>query len=73
MSGQTTWICILHVDDDPAFGVDASILQRRSNGSIESDKSASDGRARRSETKFDCIVSDSEVLDQNGIEFLDVI
>ena len=65
-------IRVLHADDDPELAsVTADMLEREENRlSVETVTSASDGLARLSATRFDCIVSDYDMPDQNGLEFL---
>ncbi|MFB6110441.1 MAG: response regulator [Halodesulfurarchaeum sp.] len=68
-------IDILHVDDDPSFAELAADFLERENEqfSIETGTSASDALDRMAEKRFDCIVSDYDMPDQNGIEFLETV
>jgi len=75
MSEQTNPIHILHVDDEPDFAnLVSTFLQREDDRfEIESAPSASDGLERLSDTEFDCIVSDHDMPEQSGIEFLEAV
>jgi PAS domain S-box-containing protein len=68
-------ISVLHVDDDPAFAdLTAEMLsEHEAQFTVETAMSASEGRERLATNSFDCIVSDYEMPDQNGIEFLETI
>ncbi|WP_299331088.1 response regulator [Haloplanus sp.] len=70
--GSKRDIRVLHVDDDPELAsVTADMLEREENRlGVETVTSASDGLARLSAAEFDCIVSDYDMPDQNGLEFL---
>lgn len=72
---ETPDIHVLHVDDDPEFvEVTAEILERE-NGqfNVETATSASDGLDRLAENDLNCVVSDYQMPDQNGIEFLKTV
>lgn len=69
-------ISILHVDDDPSFGeLAATFLEREDDRfDVETATSARDGVARLSgegDTEFECIVSDYDMPEMDGIEFLE--
>lgn len=68
-------IRILHVDDDPDFvDLARTLLQRESEAlDVVSEHSASDGLERLEAQGFDCIVSDYDMPEQNGLEFFDNI
>ncbi|KAB1186814.1 MULTISPECIES: PAS domain-containing protein [Haloferax] len=68
-------IRVLHVDDDPYFTeLTAAYLERTNEHlSVVSATRAEDGLARLSETDVDCIVSDYDMPDQTGIEFLEAV
>ncbi|KAA9399812.1 response regulator [Haloarcula sp. CBA1130] len=65
-------ISVLHVDDEPGFAETAAeFLRHESDGfSVETVTSASEGLERLTDTVFDCIVSDYDMPEMNGIEFL---
>jgi PAS domain S-box-containing protein len=66
---------VLHVDDDPDFlELSADMLEREEGRlSVETATSASRGLNRLATDDFDCIVSDYQMPEQNGIEFLETI
>ncbi|AAV47045.1 HTR-like protein [Haloarcula marismortui ATCC 43049] len=65
-------ISVLHVDDEPGLGeTTAEFLRQQSDGfSVETATSTSEGLKRLTEAPFDCIVSDYDMADMDGIEFL---
>ena len=66
---------ILHVDDDPEF-VDlttAFLKRENTHWTVETATSASEGIELVSGGGFDCIVSDYDMPDENGIEFLRMV
>jgi signal transduction histidine kinase len=65
---------VLYVDDDPAFAdrVSASLRQEDDRITVESVTSAHEGLERLDGT-IDCIVSGYELVDTNGIEFLESV
>ena len=65
-------ISVLHVDDEPGLAeTTAEFLRRQSNGfSVKTATSASEGLKRLTEASFDCVVSDYDMADMDGIEFL---
>ncbi|WP_199268265.1 PAS domain S-box protein [Halorhabdus sp. CUG00001] len=65
-------IQVLHVDDEPDFvELAAEMLEREDDRfSVETATSADEGLDRLAGNDFDCIVSDFQMPDQNGIEFL---
>nr|WP_101351035.1 PAS domain S-box protein [Haloarcula taiwanensis] len=66
---------VLHVDDDPEFAeVAATFLERVGDGfSVETAANVSEGLARLAEAAFDCVVSDYDMPETNGIEFLEAV
>ena len=70
---ETTGIAVLHVDDDPAVGdLTAEMLTAQDPAfTVETATSAREGFDRLRTEEFDCIVSDYEMPEQHGIEFLD--
>lgn len=71
MSGAGA-IEVLHVDDEPDFvELAADMLEQEDHRfSVETATSASTGLDRLAAKGFDCIVSDYQMSEQNGIEFL---
>ncbi len=63
---------VLHVDDEPAFGDLVSLYLERIDSSLEvtTYTTVEDARAHLREHAVDCIVSDYEMDDVDGIEFL---
>jgi len=68
-------IAVLHVDDEPGLAeTTAEFLQHEDDGLIvETATSASEGLDRLAEGAFDCVVSDYDMPDMNGIEFLKAV
>ncbi|MDS0219835.1 response regulator [Haloarcula sp. S1AR25-5A] len=68
-------ISVLHVDDEPGLAETAAgFLQHENDGfSVETATSASEGLARLAESAFDCVVSDYDMPEMNGIEFLEAV
>jgi PAS domain S-box-containing protein len=66
---------VLHVDDDGEFTEMAGTLLEREDDdfTVETAASASEGLARLAETAFDCVVSDYDMPETNGIEFLEAV
>jgi len=66
--------CILHVDDDPSFlDLASSMLERPSDHlTIVSETSAANGLGRLNDDskEFECILSDYDMPQMNGLEFL---
>lgn len=65
-------IDVLHVDDEPDFAeLAADMLEQEDRRfSVETETSASAGLNRLVGEEFDCIVSDYQMPEQNGIAFL---
>ena len=68
-------IRVLDVDDDESFAslVARSLATETSEFSVTTETSVSAGLARLREEEFDCVVSDYELPDRDGIEFLQQI
>ncbi|MFB6185540.1 MAG: PAS domain S-box protein [Halobacteriaceae archaeon] len=68
-------ISILHVDDDPDFvDLAASFLERQDDRfTVETATSVTEARERMDETEFDCIISDYEMPNYTGIDFLQMV
>jgi len=68
-------IRILHVDDEPGFAEMASEFLSREDDrfDIENALNTADGLAKLESSEFDCIISDFDMPDRNGIEFLEEI
>jgi len=66
---------VLHVDDDPEFNdLTSTFLERIDEGfSLVSVTSAVEALGRLQDGEFDCIVSDYEMPNTNGIEFLEIV
>jgi len=65
-------IHVLHVDDEPAFGGLVSTYLERIDSSLEvtTYTAVEDARDHLDEHRVDCLVSDYEMGETNGIEFL---
>jgi PAS domain S-box-containing protein len=72
---QTSGINILHVDDKPDFAaLTADMLEREADPfTVKTATSASEGLDRLAADDFDCIVSDYDMSQRNGIEFLETV
>jgi PAS domain S-box-containing protein len=68
-------VSVLHVDDEPSFaGLVQTVLEREDEGfDVETAHRAEEGLNRVAEDGIDCIVSDYEMPDENGIEFLEAV
>lgn len=68
-------IRVLHVDDEPAFAeMVVEFLEREDDGlTVETATSAAEGIAQLAENEVDCVVSDYDMPDTNGIEFLETV
>lgn len=68
-------ISVLHVDDDPALGdLTAEMLEREDERiEVTAVSSVSDGLSAVRTTGVDCVVSDYDMPDQTGIEFLHTV
>ena len=65
-------IRVFHVDDEPDFAEMTAVYLKREDDrfEVETETSVSEGVARLTDGTFDCVVSDYDMPDQNGIEFL---
>ncbi|EMA33882.1 response regulator [Haloarcula japonica] len=65
-------ISVLHVDDEPGLAETAAGFLRHENEgfSVATVTSASEGLERLAEAAFDCVVSDYNMPEMNGIDFL---
>ncbi|SFL13056.1 PAS domain S-box-containing protein [Halogranum rubrum] len=68
-------IRVLHVDDDPDFGELTAILLERVDArfTVETVSSADEGLARFTTERFDCLVSDYDMPEKTGIDFLEAV
>ena len=73
MTDSADPIRVLHVDDEPGFAeVTAEFLEREDDSiTVETVVRVSEARDRLSEGDIDCIVSDYDMPETNGIEFLE--
>ena len=73
--GHLPDVHVLHVDDEPDFtDIVADFLEREDNRLVvETTTSASEGLDRLADEDFDCIISDYDMPEQNGIEFLETV
>jgi PAS domain S-box-containing protein len=72
---MTDSIDVLHVDDDPDFADMAARFIERENDriTVETATRVSQGRELFETGEFDCIISDYDLPDQNGIKFLEAV
>ena len=68
-------IRILHVDDNLEFAEMATTFLEHENDRFDTETAASatDGLARLADSSFDCVISDYDMPNQNGIEFLKTV
>ncbi|WP_433631379.1 PAS domain S-box protein [Halomicrococcus sp. NG-SE-24] len=66
---------VLHVDGDPDFGdLTVDSLERRDDRlSVVTETSAADGLDRLAAETFDCVVSDYDLADTDGLSFLEAV
>jgi len=71
----TDTIRVLHVDDEPEFTeLVATFLEREDDRiDVRTATSPDDGRALLSDTDIDCVVSDYDMPQTNGIAFLEAV
>lgn len=74
-TGQTRRIRILHIDDEPDFGdlVKAFLEREYDRFDVVTETCASDGIARLETDSIDCIVSDYDMPEMKGLEFLEQV
>jgi|AntDeeMetagen134_2_1112570.scaffolds.fasta_scaffold02679_4 PAS domain S-box-containing protein len=75
MDTTTDPIRVLHIDDEPDFAAMASVYLERENDRIEATTatSASEGLDRLAGNGFDCIVSDYDMPERDGIGVLEAV
>ena len=75
LSGWDETIHVLHVDDEPNFADMAGTFLERGDHRfiVNTATSVSDGLTHLNGSPVDCIVSDYDMPDQNGIEFLTTV
>ncbi|MDS0299200.1 response regulator [Halogeometricum sp. S1BR25-6] len=75
VSPSTDRIRVLHVDDAPDLGeLVAAFLERADDRlTVETAASVEEGLDRLAEETFDCVVSDYEMPERTGIDFLETI
>lgn len=63
---------MLYVDDEPDFAdLIATMLEREDDRfAVETEAAAADGLDRLHDSEFDCVVSDYDMPETNGIELL---
>ena len=68
-------IHVLHVDDEPEFAeMAATFLEREDDRfAVETAATASEGLAHLADEEVDCVVSDHDLPDRTGIEFLEAV
>ncbi len=75
MSADDAPIRVLHVDDDPDFGEVVRLQLERVDDDLEvvTETHAQDGLDRLADEPIDCVVSDHEMPDIDGLEFLEAV
>lgn len=75
VSTVTGGISVLHVDDDPALvDLTAAFLERENSDiTVTGATNTSEGIARVVDDDIDCIVSDYDMPEMNGLEFLETL
>jgi len=75
MSRSANSIRVLHVDDDPSFGELVGIYLSREDDriTVQTATSPGEGMDRLAAHDIDCVVSDYDMAEQNGIEFLESV
>lgn len=79
MAALMTHYDVLHVDDDPAMGeIVATYLEREQSGlnctvDVETDPEVALEELRDGPTEYDCVVSDYDMPEMNGIDFLEAV
>lgn len=74
-SGITGRIRVLHVDDEPDFAETTAAVLEHGHERIEvtTETSASDGLDHLTDEVVDCVVSDYDMPDVDGLEFLESV
>lgn len=72
---RSAQIDILHVEDEPGFADMAKTFLKREDDRFEivSASNPKDGLDLLSDNEFDCIISDYDMPERNGIEFLEAV
>jgi PAS domain S-box-containing protein len=75
MGRTTDVIRVLHVDDEPAFAdLVATYLGRQDDRfEVETATTVGEGLDRLADSSIDCVVSDHDMPDRNGIDFLETV
>jgi PAS domain S-box-containing protein len=75
MSATGGAIRVLHVDDEPDFAeMVAGFLEREDDRLVvDTATNVSDGLDQLGQTEYDCIVSDYEMPNANGLDFLELV
>jgi len=75
MSDGSETVRVLHVDDNQEFVEVASIVLERERDalSVETATSVEEGLDRLAESEFDCLVSDYDLVERTGIDFLQAV
>lgn len=73
--GQTRRIRVLHVDDEPEFGdlVKTFLEQKQARLEVVTETRARDGIDRLKTDSIDCLVSDYDMPEMKGLEFLELV
>ncbi|MEF8973996.1 MAG: PAS domain-containing protein, partial [Haloarcula sp.] len=68
-------MCVLHVDNEPAFAdLTATFLEREDDRfDVQTATSVTAGLDILADTDIDCVVSDYDMPDRNGIQFLEAV
>ena len=72
---QDAPVDVLHVDDDESFVELAGTFLRRESSQfvVHAETSVADGLDRLADEDVDCVVSDYDMPDRDGLEFLDAV
>ncbi|WP_142859122.1 PAS domain S-box protein [Salinigranum halophilum] len=75
MSPSRDTVRVLHVDDDPEFAAMAAAFLERADDrfAVDTATSVSAGLDSLAASDFDCVVSDYEMPEQDGLAFLDAV
>lgn len=73
MGERSDTVRVLHVDDDPGLADVAATFLERQDGrvTVRSATSAADGLDGLASDEVDCVISDYDMPDRNGIDFLE--